>query len=293
MHNKPWLALETSTDTLSIAVSRDTQTWAHTSAGGAQSSAQTLPQTLRLMGEAELAFADLQAVVFGRGPGAFTGLRTACSVAQGLAFGADVPVLPIDTLLAVAEEARRACVAVANDAPPSQSQDLPATPQPLTPVTRVLAVLDARMDQVYVAAYECDISDDLQTQSDSVKAVVPVPVWRCVQEAELQNPETLRWPSAWAADEACVASDNSQSSRVPAFIAAGNAWGVYAGRWPEAFTAPQITALPTATALLRLAPQAWAQGKAVPPEEALPLYIRDKVAQTTEERMLAKQQSAA
>ncbi|CAN1503476.1 COG1214 Inactive homolog of metal-dependent proteases, putative molecular chaperone [Burkholderiaceae bacterium] len=298
MQHKPWLALETSTDTLSIAVSRDAQTWAHTSAGGAQSSAQTLPQTLRLMAEAGLAFADLQAVVFGRGPGAFTGLRTACSVAQGLAFGADVPVLPIDTLLAVAEEARRACAAVANDAPPSpmqdsQSQDLPATPQPLTPVTRVLAVLDARMDQVYVAAYECDISDARQAHSDSAHTVVPVPVWRCVQEAELQNPDTLRWPSAWAADEARVTSDNSPSSRVPTFIAAGNAWGVYAGRWPEAFTVPQITALPTASALLRLAPQAWAQGKAVPPEEALPLYIRDKVAQTTEERMLAKQQSAA
>ena len=298
MQHKPWLALETSTDTLSIAVSRDAQTWAHTSAGGAQSSAQTLPQTLRLMAQAGLAFADLQAVVFGRGPGAFTGLRTACSVAQGLAFGADVPVLPIDTLLAVAEEARRACAAVANDAPPSpmqdsQSQDLPVTPQPLTPVSRVLAVLDARMDQVYVAAYECDISDDRQAHSDSAHTVVPVPVWRCVQEAELQNPETLRWPSAWAADEACALSDGSPSSRLPTFIAAGNAWGVYAGRWPEAFTVPQITALPTASALLRLAPQAWAQGKAVPPEEALPLYIRDKVAQTTEERMLAKQQSAA
>jgi tRNA threonylcarbamoyladenosine biosynthesis protein TsaB len=283
MHNKPWLALESSTDTLSLAVSRDAQTWAHTSAGGAQSSAQTLPQTLRLMAEAGLAFDDLQAVVFGRGPGAFTGLRTACSVAQGLAFGADLPVLPIDTLLAVAEEARYSRALMANVAPPSptqdsQSQDLPATAQPLMPVTRVLAVLDARMDQVYVAAYECEVSADA------------VPVWRCVQEAELQNPETLRWPSAWAADEA---SDGSLDTRVPAFIAAGNAWDVYAGRWPEAFTAPQMTALPTASALLRLAPQAWAQGKAVPPEEALPLYIRDKVAQTTEERMLAKQQSAA
>jgi tRNA threonylcarbamoyladenosine biosynthesis protein TsaB len=263
MQNKPWLALETSTDTLSIAVSRDTQTWAHTSAGGAQSSAQTLPQTLRLMGEAGLAFADLQAVVFGRGPGAFTGLRTACSVAQGLAFGADVPVLPIDTLLAVAEEARYA----------------------RAPITRVLAVLDARMDQVYVAAYEYEVTADAEPEA--------VPVWRCVQDAELQNPDTLRWPSAWAADEARAPSDSSIGTRVPAFIAAGNAWGVYAGRWPEAFTAPQITALPTATALLRLAPQAWAQGRAVPPEEALPLYIRDKVAQTTEERLLAKQQPAA
>jgi tRNA threonylcarbamoyladenosine biosynthesis protein TsaB len=291
MQNKPWLAFETSTDTLSIAVARDAQTWAHASAGGAQSSAQTLPQTLRLMGEAGLAFADLQAVVFGRGPGAFTGLRTACSVAQGLAFGANVPVLPIDTLLAVAEEARYARAVAANDAPlsqlqNSQSQDLPATQQPLTPVTRVLAVLDARMDQVYVAAYECEVSADAALFSTNAS----VPVWRCVQEAELQNPETLRWPSAWAA--ACVTSDGSPGSRVPAFIAAGNAWGVYAGRWPEAFTAPQITALPTATALLRLAPQAWAQGRAVPPEEALPLYIRDKVAQTTEERLQAKQLAA-
>ena len=298
MQHKPWLALETSTDTLSLAVCRDAQTWTHTSAGGAQASAQTLPQTLRLMAEAGLAFADLQAVVFGRGPGAFTGLRTACSVAQGLAFGANVPVLPIDTLLAVAEEARYVRALVANDAPPSpmqdsHSQDLPATPQPLTPVTRVLAVLDARMDQVYVAAYECDIPEDVRVHSDSADTDAPVPVWRCVQEAELQNPDTLRWPSAWAADEACALSDGSLGTRVPTFIAAGNAWGVYAGRWPEAFIAPQITALPTATALLRLAPQAWAQGRAVPPEEALPLYIRDKVAQTTEERMLAKQQSAA
>ena len=253
MHNTPWLALETSTDTLSIAVSRDTQIWAHTGVGGAQASAQTLPQTLRLMGEAGLAFADLQAVVFGRGPGAFTGLRTACSVAQGLAFGASLPVLPIDTLLAVAEEARFACAAMAN----------------ATPVTRVLAVLDARMDQVYVAAYECEALADA------------VPVWRCVQEAELQSPDALRWPSAW------TATDEAAS-----FTAAGNAWGVYAGRWPEAFTASHITALPTATALLRLAPQAWAQGKAVRPEEALPLYIRDKVAQTTEERLQAKPSTA-
>jgi tRNA threonylcarbamoyladenosine biosynthesis protein TsaB len=154
----------------------------------------------------------------------------------------------------------------------------------LTPITRVLAVLDARMDQVYVAAYEYEVTADAENET--------VPVWRCVQDAELQNPETLRWPSAWAADDTCALSDGSPSSRVPAFVAAGNAWGVYAGRWPEAFTAPQITALPTATALLRLAPQAWAQGRAVPPEEALPLYIRDKVAQTTEERLQAKQLAA-
>ncbi len=245
-----WLAIETSTDTLSLALARGEQAWTHTSVGGAQASMQTLPHIQALMAQADLRFVDLDAVVFGRGPGAFTGLRTACSVAQGLAFGADVPVLPLDTLLAVAEEARYAVHSL-RDANPKAA-----------PATRVLAVLDARMDQVYVAAYE-------HTHG----------TWQCVQEAALQNPGALTWPAHWH-DPA-------------SFVAAGNAWAVYAGRWPSTFTAAQLPALPTASALLRLAPLAWAQGLAVPAEQALPLYIRDKVAQTTQERLLAKQQALA
>lgn len=257
MHINQWLALETSTDTLSLAVARGTQTWTHTSAGGALTSTHMIPQTLALLKEAGLALTDLQAVVFGRGPGAFTGLRTACSVAQGLAFGADLPVLPIDTLLAVAEEAR-AAHAVTGAAP----------------VTRVLAVMDARMEQVYVAAYEF-----MPNAADTNKEANPLQgTWRCVQAPELHSPEVLHWPVDWTQDS---------------FIATGNAWSVYAGRWPAALIAPQLMALPTAAALLRLAPAAWAAGHAVPPEEALPLYIRDKVAQTTDERMQIKAQQAA
>jgi tRNA threonylcarbamoyladenosine biosynthesis protein TsaB len=264
MHTNQWLALETSTDTLSLAVARGAQTWTHTSAGGALTSTHMIPQTLALLKEAGLALTDLQAVVFGRGPGAFTGLRTACSVAQGLAFGADLPVLPIDTLLAVAEEAR--AVNALKGA---------------TPVTRVLAVMDARMEQVYVAAYEFtpNIADTAR-EANQMHGT-----WRCVQEPELHSPESLHWPADWTNDAAQTASH--------VFIAAGNAWPVYAGRWPAALTAPQVMALPTAAALLRLAPVAWAAGEAVPPEEALPLYIRDKVAQTTDERMLIKAQQAA
>ena len=256
MHILPWLALETSTDTLSLAVARGTQTWTHTSAGGALTSTHMIPQTLALLKEAGLALTDLQAVVFGRGPGAFTGLRTACSVAQGFAFGADLPVLPIDTLLAVAEEARAAKAATG-----------------AIPVTRVLAVMDARMEQVYAAAYEFTPNvADIASEGNQIHGT-----WRCVQAPELHSPEFLHWPAEWSQDS---------------FIAAGNAWPVYAGRWPAALTAPQLMALPTASALLRLAPAAWAAGQAVPPEEALPLYIRDKVAQTTDERMLIKVQQA-
>lgn len=273
-----WLALETSTSTLSLAVAKEAQTWTHTSPGGALTSTHMIPQILALLKQADLALTDLQAVVFGRGPGAFTGLRTACSVAQGLALGAHLPVLPIDTLLAVAEEARLTHTT------------------PTTPTTRVLAVMDARMDQVYVAAYEyIAASGDAGGHAPSPIHAAPGS-WHCVQGPELQTPETLRWPAEWASSrsaEANTATPSENPGHAPTFIAAGNAWPVYAGRWPAALRAPQIAALPTAAALLRLAPQLWAQGAAVPPEEALPLYIRDKVAQTTEERLQLKVQQDA
>jgi tRNA threonylcarbamoyladenosine biosynthesis protein TsaB len=184
-----------------------------------------------------------------------------------LAFGADLSVLPIDTLLAVAEEARAARVAndLAKDAATGAMS-----------VMRVLAVMDARMEQVYAAAYE--FKPNVGGASISADETNQMPgVWRCVQEPELHSPQELHWPADWAQES---------------FIAAGNAWPVYPGRWPAALTAPQVMALPTAAALLRLAPAAWAAGEAVPPEEALPLYIRDKVAQTTNERMQVKAQQA-
>ncbi len=252
MQNDSWLDLETSTDMLSLAVGRGSQVWSHTSAGGAKSSEQTLPQVLRLLQEADLQFSQLQAVVFGRGPGAFTGLRTACSVAQGLAFGAGLKVLPIDTLLAVADDARQQL----QDDQAKHKTHVHADIDTATQVvTRVLAIVDARMDQVYVAAYEHASTG-----------------WRCVQDAEVLHPEALHWPADWTAQH---------------FVAAGNAWHMYAGRWPATLKATPLEAMPTAQALLRLAPQAWRDGLAVAPEDALPLYIRDKVAQTTAERAQA------
>ena len=257
MTSSSWLALETSTDTLSIAVGRDHQSWCYTGAGAAQSSASMIPQSLALLQQAGLQVADLQAVVFGRGPGAFTGLRTSCAVAQGLAFGAGIQVLPIDTLLAVAEEARFV-----------QAESKQAQADAQTPTQRVLAVMDARMEQVYVAAYEFTPQAANTAEPNALQGT-----WQCVQAPILQSPEQLTWPQAW----------QGQS-----FVMAGNAHAVYGTRWPTELNAEQIAALPTASALLRLAPQAWAHGDAVPPEEALPLYVRDKVAQTTAERMQAK-----
>ena len=132
-----WLAFDTSTEALSIAVSAPDLSHTRTLAGGAQASASLIPTAIEMLSQADIALPQLDAIVFGRGPGSFTGLRTACAVAQGLAFGAGIPVLPVDTLLAVAEEARG--LAGVGE-------------QPVT----VLALLDARMDEVYSAAYDWD-----------------------------------------------------------------------------------------------------------------------------------------
>lgn len=233
------LAFDTSTDTLSIAVQRGEAVWQHTGPGGAQASASLIPAIQRLLAEAAIGFDTLDAIVFGRGPGSFTGLRTACAVAQGLAFGArkgqGVPVLPVDTLLAVAEEARHqhGC-------------------------TQVLAVLDARMNEVYSARCQWQAA----TQS-----------WQADADFGLCAPEALVLPAA---------GPDGNATEGDHWTVAGNAQGPYGERLLPG--APHVQVLPTAAALLRLAPALLAAGQAVPASEALPRYIRDKVAQTTAER---------
>lgn len=229
------LALDTSTDTLSIAVQKGGNgsgagLLERSAPGGAQCSTTLIPLIRELMGELGLSFDELDLIAFGRGPGSFTGLRTACSVAQGLAFGArkglGVPVLPVDSLLAVAEQARME-----------------------HGVDKVLAVLDARMDEVYAAAYRWDGGQ-----------------WSSAGDYQLLAPQHVIVE--------------------PGFTVAGNAQAAYGERLAP--DAPHVRALPTAGAMLRLAPQLAASGT-VSAKEALPLYIRDKVAQTTAEREQARQ----
>ena len=100
------LALDSSTDTMALALVMPGLTKVFEAAGGAQASARMLPEIKALLAGAGLVMDDLDAIAFGQGPGAFTGLRTACAVAQGLAFGLSKPVLAIDSLMLVAEDAR-------------------------------------------------------------------------------------------------------------------------------------------------------------------------------------------
>jgi tRNA threonylcarbamoyladenosine biosynthesis protein TsaB len=124
------LAFDTATEQMSIAVAVAGRVWTHEAVGGAQASATLIPAILALLAQAGVVLRDVDALAFGRGPGAFTGLRTACSVAQGLAFGAAKPVLPIDTLLTIAEVARAGA-----------------------PAWQGWVTMDARMDEIYAGHY--------------------------------------------------------------------------------------------------------------------------------------------
>ena len=237
------LAFDTSTDALSIAVSRSDggpdRVWHSSGPGGAQASGSLIGCVMDLLGQADLRLAELDAICFGSGPGSFTGLRTACSVAQGLAFGANVPVLPVPSLLALAQAARM-------DAAPG------------VPQGQITALLDARMDEIYAATYAFDGA-----------------LWTALQAPCLVAPEDL---AHWAL-----------APPISGWHAwAGNVFGVYADRMRAPSALPCVAALPTAVAMLQLAPALLAAGQAVPASQALPLYVRDKVAKTTVERAAEK-----
>jgi tRNA threonylcarbamoyladenosine biosynthesis protein TsaB len=166
------LAFDTSTDVMSIAISRDDGVaaglWQHQGEGGAKASSGLIAGVLELMRQSGLELRELDAICFGCGPGSFTGLRTSCAVAQGLAFGSAVPVLPVNSLLAVAEEARHSALAAAQSG-------------------RITALLDARMDEIYTATFAFDAG-----------------IWSELEPAALLKPEAVTLPLPRAADAAAA-----------------------------------------------------------------------------------------
>lgn len=110
------LAFDASTEFLSIALRTEQQTYKIDSKAGQTASQLILPQIQTLLDEAQLALTDLNGIAFGAGPGSFTGVRIACGVAQGLAFGANLPVVGVNVLMALAEASGAERVIVASDA---------------------------------------------------------------------------------------------------------------------------------------------------------------------------------
>lgn len=236
------LALDTATERMAVAVAHGPDDLTLDAPGGANASSQLIPQALALLAQTGLTLADVDAVAVGRGPGAFTGLRSAIAVAQGLAFGANKPVLLIDSLLIVAEDARQQALAAGS---------VPQAPWPLW------VAMDARMDEVYAAAYQWQ----------------PGSGWTEQQPPGLYDLPTLL--ACWAA--------------APPQAVAGSALAAFG---PRLGLSPSVAVWPhtqsRAAALAQLARAAWQQGRLLAPDDALPLYLRDKVALTTAERLAAR-----
>lgn len=220
------LALETSTELGSCALWRDGELSVRICPAGRSHSETLLPLVRELFAEAAVAVAELDAIAFGVGPGAFTGLRVACGAAQGLAVAADIPLLPLTSLEAMAAA---------------------------TGAEQVLALLDARMGEVYAGAYRRSADGYVLQGEIRVSSPVDVPI-----PAE----------SGW--------------------LACGNAPAAYpqlAERLAEAGLAVRGDILPTAAVLAQLAVPRLRRGEGIDAALAAPLYVRDKVAKTVAERL--------
>ncbi|MFN3883675.1 MAG: tRNA (adenosine(37)-N6)-threonylcarbamoyltransferase complex dimerization subunit type 1 TsaB [Rhodocyclaceae bacterium] len=221
------LAFEAATRRLSVALWCDgmiLEKHAENPNGGSE---LLLPWARQLLAELGLGLKQIDGIAFGAGPGGFTGLRLACGVTQGLACGLDRPVVPVGTLAALALESGEG---------------------------RVLASLDARMNELYVGAY--------RVTGDAVEEIL-APRVGDAKTAPL--PEGEGWRGA------------------------GDGFGCAQGEHLRQRMGVRLSAIvphvfPTASAVARLAAPVLAAGGGVTAEDAQPLYVRDKVALTIAER---------
>ncbi|MEO8330866.1 MAG: tRNA (adenosine(37)-N6)-threonylcarbamoyltransferase complex dimerization subunit type 1 TsaB [Gallionella sp.] len=220
------LALETSTEYCSVAVWLDGSIVDRCELVGQRHSEVLVEMVDKLLRDAGVKLAQLDGIAFGMGPGSFTGVRIACGATQGLALGADLPVAGVCTLQALAEASGK---------------------------TRVIAALDARMSELYLAAYE---------KRDGA--------WITVVEPCLCKPE-----------EAPMLTGEGWFGTGSGFAMHGAVLGErYAGQLESV----DGSAIPQAAAIAALGAARFGLGQGVDAAAALPLYLRDRVALKTSER---------
>ena len=238
MNEKNLLAIDTSTESCSAALLCGERVFERSELAPRRQAEIILPMIESLLGEAGISRRQLDGIAVGRGPGAFTGVRLAISVAQGLALGLDIPVVPVSSL-----------AALALDAPVDDAA--------------VLAVIDARMGEVYAGTFRR--TADGKMEALSAESVGPA--------SRLIVPQSKQWNvigTGWDAYH------DALSARLPG-----------APRWAHGASYPQ------ARAVVQLALPQFAAGRGVAPEFALPVYLRDKVALDTGEQAALRASRAA
>lgn len=243
------LAIETSSELASAALLYGDHVITNESSGVQTHSQTILPMIQSLLQEADIALAQCDAIAFGSGPGSFTGVRTACGIAQGLAFGANLPLIPIITLSAMAQ----ACLS-------AQEQQ---TINPIDAIDAidaidVFTILDARMNEVYWAQYRYIKNN-----------------WQTIVEPTLSTAATL---------VSFISSNNLDNA-----IFCGNGLTAYASVFNESTlhkfnNQAQKNIMPHAKEIGLLARQAFLRGETMLAHEAQPFYLRNKIALTTAER---------
>jgi tRNA threonylcarbamoyladenosine biosynthesis protein TsaB len=225
------LAFETATEACSVALWIDGAVIERFEIAPRRHAEVALPWAGQLLQEAGIARSELDAIAVGRGPGAFTGVRLAIALAQGIAMALDKPVVAVSTLAALSMQSAG---------------------------ERTLAAIDARMGEVYHAAYLQDIN---RRNGDP---------WRVVHAPGLCRPQDVPVPEggAW-------------TGLGSGFAAHGE---VLRGRLAGALDRFEPAVVPTAAAVLRLARPRFGRGEGGAPEAAIPIYLRDKVALTASER---------
>jgi tRNA threonylcarbamoyladenosine biosynthesis protein TsaB len=222
------LAIETSTESCSAALLADGRLLARSEIAPRRHAELLLSMCDELLAEAGLRRRDLDVLAVGRGPGAFTGVRLAISAAQGIALALDIPVIPVSSLAALALQA------------PDNGAD-------------VLAVIDARMGEIYAGSFR-HANGGIEASGDETVGLA----------ASLQLPAVPAWNvigSGWASYPEAIAA------LLPA-----------PPRWAEGDRYPQ------AADIARIAAPIAAAGGGVAADEALPVYLRDKVALTIAEQ---------
>ncbi len=215
------LAIDTSTERATVALSLGDVFYCDAQDGLRKHAQLLLPMVEGLLAKSGTSLNQLDGIVFGRGPGSFTGLRIACSVAKALAYAHDLPVFPVSSLAAIADEVYYTEMAFP-----------PASP----PHTQVLAMLDARMQQVY---------------------------WACFARDN------------FSPDEHVSAPEDVISPATPVIVA-GVGLDSYAAQFPSAIAAPSVkqrVVYPEARAMIRLVRRGHIT--AVSAADALPVYVRE------------------